>query len=105
MDKRDDITMWERVARTAGIEPLVLLAAIAAEILSRGSPPGVPSGGDPPLGYSVAEAARLLGVSEDLVRAEISRGTLVARRFGGRLVIPASEVARVVEVLREDAQP
>ena len=80
--------------------------AIAMEILGNGSPPGAPLGGDPPrLGYSVAEAARLLGVSDDLVRAEISRGNIVARRFGGRLVIPAAEVARVVEVLREDAQP
>jgi excisionase family DNA binding protein len=84
----------------------MLLAAIAAEMLGRGVAPGAPLDGDPaPLGYSVAEAARLLGVSDDLVRAEISRGTFVARRFGGRLVIPASEVARVVEVLREDAQP
>lgn len=98
--------MWERVARTVGIEPIVLLAAIAAEVLGRGSPPGASLSSDsPPLGYSVAEAARLLRVSDDLVRAEISRGTLVARHLGRRLVIPAAEVARLLKIGRQDEQP
>lgn len=46
---------------------------------------------------SLAEAAhRLAGVSIDTIRRRIADGTLASVKFGGRRLIPTSEVARIV---------
>lgn len=49
------------------------------------------------LTYSVAEAARLLGVSERHLRNLIGRGELPVLRLGQRTMIPKVVVARLVE--------
>ncbi|HEY1135571.1 MAG TPA: TOBE domain-containing protein [Nocardioides sp.] len=46
--------------------------------------------------YRVAEAAELLGVSDDTVRRWIDAGRLPARRDGGRTVIDGPELAAYV---------
>jgi len=42
--------------------------------------------------YTVAEAARLIGVSGQTVKNWISRGLVKGYRLGGRIVIPRSEL-------------
>lgn len=60
-----------------------------------------PAPAQPPRALSVAEVARLLGCSRDSVERRIREGTLRATRLGGRVLIPATEVARLLgEVAR-----
>ena len=47
--------------------------------------------------YSIAEVAQRFGVSQGLIRLEISRGKMKAGRIGRRVVIPAGEVDRLIE--------
>ena len=59
----------------------------------------------PPV-YRVAEAAALLGVSDDTVRRWIESSRLVARREGGGpAVIDGADLARVATQLREPPEP
>jgi molybdopterin-binding protein len=56
--------------------------------------------------YRVAEAAALLGVSDDTVRRWIDSGRLGARRDGGGpAVVDGAELARVATQLREAPEP
>jgi excisionase family DNA binding protein len=43
-----------------------------------------------PLTYSVAEAARMAGISRSFAYRLISRGQFPARRIGRRLVVPVA---------------
>ena len=59
----------------------------------------------PPV-YRIAEAAALLGVSDDTVRRWIESSRLVARREGGGpAVIDGADLARVATQLREPPEP
>ena len=56
--------------------------------------------------YRVAEAAVLLGVSDDTVRRWIDSGRLPARRDGGGpAVVDGADLARVATQLREAPEP
>jgi molybdopterin-binding protein len=59
----------------------------------------------PPV-YRIAEAAALLGVSDDTVRRWIESSRLVARREGGGpAVIDGADLARLATQLREPPEP
>lgn len=64
-------------------------------------PAGAALGSDP-LVMSVAEAARALGVSDDLLYALIARGELPCVRFGRRRLIPRRVVERLIEAATMD---
>lgn len=49
-----------------------------------------------PLLLNTWDAARLLNVSDNHIRVMIGRGEVQARRLGRRLLVPRSEVARIV---------
>jgi molybdopterin-binding protein len=55
--------------------------------------------------YRVAEAAALLGVSDDTVRRWIDSGRLPASRGGGPAVVDGAELARFATQLREAPEP
>jgi excisionase family DNA binding protein len=49
--------------------------------------------------YSVAEAARVLGVSEGALRQRIRRGQIPITKFGGSILIPRAEFDRLINTL------
>ncbi|MBC2960383.1 TOBE domain-containing protein [Nocardioides deserti] len=51
--------------------------------------------------YRVAEAAALLGVSDDTLRRWVEAGRLSARSESGRTVVPGTELAALAESLAE----
>lgn len=51
----------------------------------------------PQVVFSRRETAEMLGVSLDSVIRAISRGDIKAIRFGRRLLIPRSEIERLLE--------
>jgi molybdopterin-binding protein len=56
--------------------------------------------------YRIAEAAELLGVSDDTVRRWIDSGRLAAsRNRGGPATIDGADLARVASQLRDPPQP
>lgn len=88
----------ERVAHKIGVPPAELARAVIAvlcEPVVVEDPMAQPRPPDR-IAYSVAEVAEMIGASPDLVRGLIDRGELVARRIGRRVVIPASEVTRLL---------
>lgn len=60
------------------------------------------------LAYSIKEVCQLLGLGRATVYRRISDRTLKVRKVGGRTLVPASEIARLVgdeETEAEDAEP
>ncbi|NEK87423.1 helix-turn-helix domain-containing protein [Blastococcus saxobsidens] len=55
--------------------------------------------------YRIAEAAALLGVSDDTVRRWIDAGRLSARRSGGPAVVDGADLARIATELRNAPEP
>ena len=51
--------------------------------------------------YRVAEAAALLGVSDDTIRRWVEAGRLASRTVEGRTVIPGADLAGLAESLAE----
>ncbi|TYP88099.1 TOBE domain-containing protein [Blastococcus xanthinilyticus] len=58
-----------------------------------------------PATYRIAEAAALLGVSDDTVRRWIDTGRLTASRGGGPAVVDGAQLARVATELRDAPEP
>jgi excisionase family DNA binding protein len=61
--------------------------------LSEGGIPGLPVGA---AALSLAEFAKAIGVSRTTVWRRISAGDLRVARFGGKVLVPVSEVARIL---------
>ncbi|MBN1094341.1 helix-turn-helix transcriptional regulator [Blastococcus sp. TML/M2B] len=55
--------------------------------------------------YRIAEAAALLGVSDDTVRRWIDSGRLPAARDGGPAVVEGADLARVAAEMHEPPEP
>ena len=51
--------------------------------------------------YRIAEAAELLGISDDTVRRWVDGGRVAARTEDGRTVIPGADLARLAESLAD----
>ncbi|WP_102157663.1 helix-turn-helix domain-containing protein [Zhihengliuella halotolerans] len=56
------------------------------------------------LAYTIEEAAGVVGVSKDTIRAHIKRGDLVARYPSSRPVIAADELREWFEALPTEAK-
>jgi excisionase family DNA binding protein len=57
----------------------------------------------PPVAFSIAEFAQMLGVSASLVRIELKAGRLRSFRVGRRILIPRAEVERLERAGTADA--
>jgi excisionase family DNA binding protein len=66
-------------------------------------PGGALTGGGDPLVVSVAEAARMLGISKTLAYALVAREELPSVRVGGRVKVPRRAVERLTESRVEPA--
>ena len=55
--------------------------------------------------YRIAEAADLLGVSDDTVRRWVEAGRLSATRSGGRSVVEGADLARLATELADHPEP
>lgn len=51
---------------------------------------------EPKLAYQIAEFARAFGISKDSTRRRIAEGTIRGFKLGRRVLIPASEVDRLL---------
>ncbi len=51
-----------------------------------------------PLAVSIEEAARLVGLSPHTIRAYERKGLIKATRLGTRVLIPVSELHRLIEI-------
>lgn len=51
--------------------------------------------------YRIAEAAELLGVSDDTLRRWVEAGRVASRREGGRTVVPGADLAALAESLAD----
>ncbi len=54
---------------------------------------------------SIAEAAELLGLSDDLVYHLVARGELPCLQFGRRKIIPRVAVEQVIELAMDGFDP
>jgi len=54
--------------------------------------------------YRIAEAADLLGVSDDTLRRWIDAGRVASRTDGGRTVVPGPDLATLAASLVDDAE-
>jgi excisionase family DNA binding protein len=52
-----------------------------------------------PLALRRREAAKVLGLSVTTVDRAIKRGDLIAKRYGTRVLVPRTEIARYLEAL------
>jgi excisionase family DNA binding protein len=59
----------------------------------------------PPSFYSVAETARLLGMSDMTLYRAISAGEFPAVRIRGRLIIPARAIEEMIDLALADGRP
>ena len=50
-----------------------------------------------PISYSVADACRVIGIKKTKLYALLKDGQLEARRIGGRTLIPAASLRRLIE--------
>jgi excisionase family DNA binding protein len=53
----------------------------------------------PKLCFSVVETANAIGVCVDLIYDAVREGRLVAKRFGNRILIPATELQKFIDGL------
>ena len=51
-----------------------------------------------PLAYSVADACRVIGIKKTKLYACLKNGTLEARKCGGRTLIPAQSIRRMLQL-------
>jgi excisionase family DNA binding protein len=59
----------------------------------------------PPSFYSVAETARLLGMSDMTLYRAIAAGEFPAVRIRGRLIVPARAIEEMVDVALANGRP
>jgi excisionase family DNA binding protein len=50
-----------------------------------------------PIAYSVADACRAIGIKKTKLYSLLKDGQLQARRIGGRTLIPATSLRRLIE--------
>lgn len=56
------------------------------------------------LAWTVADAAKALGISESMLRAEIARQKVATTRIGRRLLIPDNELRKFVDARTRTAK-
>lgn len=55
--------------------------------------------------YTLRQASRIVGIGRETLRQAVHRGDIRAIRVGRHIYIPAQELARVLEELREITPP
>lgn len=50
-----------------------------------------------PLAYSIADAVRVTSIGRTRIYGLIAEGSLEARRIGGRTIIPAASLRRLID--------